>query len=151
MWKLDQDEFYFKIYDSKNQIAGYFDPEYGDIFPKENENEIIEKMYQNHEKIPGGYLMLPLIKFGIYDSDYEGDVSSLKVRISSIYERLQLWENFLLSTQNTNHFVRISHTDQDMLSITIPIRFQRPTPLEKKQILLELNPILDHLHQQNLL
>ncbi len=151
MWKLELEEYYFRIYDSNNQIAGYFDPEYGDIFPKENEEEIIEKMYKNQEKIPGGYLMLPLIKFGIYDSDYQDNVFSLKSKMSTIYERLQLWENFLLSIQNENHFVRISHTDQDMLSITIPIRFSKPTPLEKKQILIEITPILDQLHQQNLL
>jgi len=43
MWKLELEENYFRIFDSKKQIAGYFDPDYGEIFPKEKDQEIIEK------------------------------------------------------------------------------------------------------------
>ena len=44
LWKLESDEDYFRIYDSKKMIAGYFDPDYGDIFPKEKSEEIILSM-----------------------------------------------------------------------------------------------------------
>ena len=69
MWKLELEEQYFRVYDAKKQIAGYFDPNYGDIYPRENEEEIIEKMLKEHEKVPGGFLMLPMVKFGIFDPD----------------------------------------------------------------------------------
>lgn len=151
MWKLEFDEYYYRIYDSKNQIAGYFDPEYGDIFPKENEEEIIEKMHKTHEKIPGGYLMFPLVKFGIFDSGFHSTLQELIPRMSAIVTRLQMWEEFLSLIQTENHYVRISHTDQDMLSITIPMRFSKPTPLHHKDILIEISPILNQLHQQSLL
>ncbi len=36
LWKLDSDEGFFRIYDSIKLVAGYFDPDYGDIFKKEN-------------------------------------------------------------------------------------------------------------------
>ena len=29
MWKLELEEDYFRIYDSKKMIAGYFDPDFG--------------------------------------------------------------------------------------------------------------------------
>ena len=35
MWKLDREDDYFRIYDSKKDIAGYFDPDFGELFPKE--------------------------------------------------------------------------------------------------------------------
>ena len=69
LWKLDLDEDYFRIYDSKKMIAGYFDPDYGDIYPKDSSEEIISKMLKNHDKIAGGFIMVPMIKFGLFDTD----------------------------------------------------------------------------------
>ena len=54
LWKLESDEDFFRIYDSNKMIAGYFDPDYGDVYPKEKEQEIIENMLKNHDKILGG-------------------------------------------------------------------------------------------------
>ena len=64
MWKLERDEDYFRIFDSKNDIAGYFDPDYGELFPKEKEHEIIQQMHKNQDKISGGFFMAPMVKFG---------------------------------------------------------------------------------------
>lgn len=69
LWKLDLDEEYFRIYDSKKMIAGYFDPDYGEIFPKNKSDEIISQMLKNHDKIPGGFIMVPMVKFGLFDTD----------------------------------------------------------------------------------
>ena len=55
MWKIERDDEYFRIFDSKKDIAGYFDPDYGELFPKEKELELIEQMHKNHDKIPGGF------------------------------------------------------------------------------------------------
>jgi hypothetical protein len=151
LWKLDLDEEYFRIYDSKKLIAGYFDPDYGDIFPKENSAEIISQMLKNFDKIPGGFIMVPMIKFELFDTDLETDVETVETRVTFVLDRLKRWKEFL-SKKNLNiHYVRISHTDQDMLTITFPVKFSKPTPLDKKEMIIEIAPTLDLLQKLNLL
>lgn len=151
MWKLELDEDYFRIYDSNKQIAGYFDPDYGEIYPPEKEAEVIEQMQKNREKISGGFIMVPMLKFGIFDSDYESNIVELEKQLDSVNNRLLKWKEFLSQTNNLAHSIRISHTDQDMLSITLPFKFSKPTPLDKNEILNEIEPILNLMHKQGLL
>ena len=151
MWKLDPDEEYFRIYDSKKLIAGYFDPDYGDIFPKENSEQIISLMQKNHDLILGGMLMIPLVKFRLFDTDLDTVLSKVQENVSRVSEHLQKWNKFILDTKIQFHSIRISHTDQDMLTITFPIIFSKPTPLEKKQLALELSFTLDLLQKLDLL
>ena len=151
MWKLDLDDEYFRIFDSKKLVAGYFDPDYGDIFPKENSAEIISQMLKNHDKISGGLVMIPLVKFGLFNSDLDIDIDELENHVNRVGEHLKKWKDFITKTNNTVHSIRISHTDQDMLTITFPITFSEPTPLDKTEILKEISPILDLLQKLNLL
>ena len=151
LWKLDLDEEYFRIYDSNKMIAGYFDPDYGDIFPKNKSEEIISQMLKNHDKITGGFIMVPMIKFGLFDTDLETDINFVENQVTSVLERLRKWREFLSQNPIPIHYVRISHTDQDMLTITFPIKFSQPTPLDKKELALELMPTLDLLQKLNLL
>ncbi len=151
MWKLDPDEEYFRIYDSKKLIAGYFDPDYGNIFPKENSEQIISLMQKNHDLILGGMLMIPLVKFRLFDTDLDTVLSKVQENVSRVSEHLQKWNKFILDTKIQIHSIRISHTDQDMLTITFPIIFSKPTPLEKKQLALELSLTLDLLQKLDLL
>lgn len=151
LWKLDLDEEYFKIYDSNKLIAGYFDPDYGDIHPKENSEEIILRMIKNHDKIPGGFVMVPMVKFGLFDSDLETDIDTVENQVSLALDRLKRWKEFLSKNQLEIHFIRISHTDQDMLTITFPVKFSKLTPLDKKEMIKEISPTLDLLQQLDLL
>ena len=151
MWKLELDEDYFRIYDSKKLIAGYFDPDYGEIFPKEHSEEIISKMLKNKDKIIGGFVMVPMIKFGLFDTDLETTIETVENNVNSVSTRLTKWKEFLEENQIKLHFVRISHTDQDMLTITFPLRFSSPTPLNPKEMIGEISPILDSLQKSNLL
>jgi hypothetical protein len=151
LWKLDPDEEYFRIYDSKKLIAGYFDPDYGDIFPKENSEQIISLMQKNHDLILGGMLMIPLVKFRLFDTDLDTVLSKVQENVSRVSEHLQKWNKFIFDTKIQIHSIRISHTDQDMLTITFPIIFSKPTPLEKKQLALELSLTLDLLQKLDLL
>ena len=151
MWKIERDEEFFRIYDAKKDIAGYFDPDYGELFPKEKELELIEQMHKNHDKIPGGFLMVPMIKFRIFDNENEISINELEQKLDEVKQRMKLWKEFLFQIQNKTHFIRVSHTDQDMLSITIPLKFKLPVSLEKKSLLEELTPTLDLLQKQNLL
>ena len=151
MWKLELEEDYFRIYDSQKQIAGYFDPDYGEIFPKEKQTEIIENMLKNHDKISGGFLMVPMVKFGIFDSEYESDITNLELQLVNANKKISQWKDFLSKSNNQTHWIHISHTDQDMLSITFPIKFSNPKPLEKNEIIVEIEPILNQMQKQGLL
>lgn len=151
LWKLESDEDYFRIYDSKKMIAGYFDPDYGEIYPKENAEEIISSMLKNHDKILGGVIMVPLVKFGLFDTDLDTSISEVEQNVLRVNQHVQKWKEFLSQTNRTAHSVRISHTDQDMLTITFQIKFTKPTPLEEKQLIEEIIPTLDLLQKSDLL
>lgn len=151
MWKLDLDDEYFRILDSKKLVAGYFDPDYGVIYPKENSLEIVSQMLKNHDKISGGLVMIPLVKFGLFGSDLDIDIDELETRVHRVGDHLKKWKDFIAKTNNTVHSIHVSHTDQDMLTITFPIKFSEPTPLDKNEIIKEISPILDLLQKLNLL
>jgi len=151
LWKLEFDEDFFRIYDSKKMIAGYFDPNYGDVFTKDNSEEIISSMLKNHDKILGGMLMVPLVKFGLFDTNLDTDISNVEQNVIRVNEHLQKWKYFLSETKHQKHSIRISHTDQDMLTITFEVKFSKPTPLEKKHLQEELFTTLDLLQKSNLL
>ena len=151
LWKLELDEEYFRIYDSKKMIAGYFDPDYGDIYPKENSAEIVATMLQNHDKISGGLVQFPLVKFRLFDTDLDTSISEVEQNVVRVNGHLQKWKDFLSQTDRHVHSVRISHTDQDMLTITFQVKFSKSTPLEKTKLLEELFPTLDLLQKSGLL
>ena len=151
LWKLELDEDYFRIYDSKKLIAGYFDPDYGDIHPKQHSEEIISNMLKNHDKIIGGFMMVPMVKFGLFDTDLESDVNAVESNVSLAMTRISMWKEFLSENKIQINYVRISHTDQDMLTITFPLRFSKPTPLNPKELVTEISPILNSLQKSNLL
>ena len=151
LWKLESDEDFFRIYDSKKLVAGYFDPDYGDIFPKSNSEEIISSMLKNHDKILGGVIMVPLVKFGLFDTDLDTTLTKVEEQVIRVNEHLQKWKTFLSETNRKVHSIRISHTDQDMLTIAFQIKFSKPTPLEKISLCEELFPTLDLLQKSNLL
>jgi len=151
MWKIERDEEYFRIFDSKKDIVGYFDPDYGELFPKEKELELIDQMHKNHDKIPGGFLMVPMVKFRIFDNDKETKINDIEQKLDAVKNRISQWKRFLLENKNEFHSIRVSHTDQDMLSITFPIKFNFPVPLEKKALLEKLESTLDLLQKQGFL
>jgi hypothetical protein len=151
LWKLESDEDFFRIYDSKKLVAGYFDPDFGDIFPKSNSEEIISSMLKNHDRILGGTIMVPFVKFGLFDSDLDTILTKVEEQVSQVNERLQRWKNFLSETNQQSHSIRISHTDQDMLTIAFQILFSKPTSLDKTSSSEEIIPTLDMLQKTNLL
>ncbi len=150
LWKLELDEGYFRIFDSKKLIAGYFDPDYGEIYPKENSEEIILSMLKNYDKILGGVIMVPLVKFGLFDTDLDTSISEVEKNVNRVTEHLQKWKNFLSQTNRLIHSIRISHTDQDMLTITFKVKFSKSTPLEKTKLMEEIFPTLDLLQKSGL-
>ena len=145
------EENFFHIYDSKKLIAGYFDPDYGNIYSKEDCEDIISSMLKNHDKILGGLVMVPLVKFGLFDTDLNTSIFAVEQNIVRVTGHLQKWKNFLSETGRNTHSVSISHTDQDMLTITFPMKFPKPTMLEETKLLKEISPTFDLLQRSDLL
>jgi len=151
MWTIDQEDAYFKIYDSRKTLAGYFAPEYGDIQPEDKAEQVIQEMLKNHDPVKGGYLMLPLVKFNIFEDGKEMNLAYLEQQLKEVYTRIMAWKNLVTEKGIEHHKILISHTDHDMLSITLGIIFPSPVPLEKKEILRNLSGILDFANQKGLL
>lgn len=147
MWTLDMDESFFRIFDSQKYIAGYFDPEYGEGASEDD----IEVMLKKKHPVPGGYLVVPMIKFRLFDSDLDIDIETLEARFESARRALARWSNYLKAKNYPFHSIRISHTDQDMLTMTFPVRFSRPVRLDRKDLAAELTPTLDSLQRLGLL
>ncbi|HKU32911.1 MAG TPA: hypothetical protein VJR22_03590 [Candidatus Nitrosotalea sp.] len=150
MWKVERDGHYFKIYDKKKNLVGYFAPEYGDIYPEEKTEEIIEQMHKRHEKIAGGYLMIPMIKFGIFDGR-DMNLEYLVKQLDDVKMRLDYWVDFVSANGMKQYKITVSHTDSDMLSITLHVMFSSPVELEKDSMQSEISKILDPLQSLGLL
>ena len=150
-WKLEFDDGYFRIFDSKKLVAGYFDPSYGDLSKVKNPEDVILSKIKNRDTVLGGMIMIPLVKFKLFDTDLNSSLSEVKQNVSRVSIHLKKWESFLSEINNTSHFVGISHTDQDMLTVTFPIKFSKPTPLEKSNLLQEIYPTLTMLEKLELL
>lgn len=151
MWKLELDGFYFKIYDERKNIVGYFAPEYGNIYPEDKAEEVIEQMHKRHEKIKSGYLMLPMIKFGIFEEGKEMNLDYLFQQLDDIKKRLTSWGGFVSHKGIRKYKIMVSHTDHDMLSITFDIVFSTPVKLEKNILQNEISQTLDSLQSMGLL
>lgn len=151
MWKLESDEDFFRIYDSKKLVTGYFDPDYGPNIPKNNAEEYISSMLKNHDTILGGIVMVPLVKFRLFDTDLDTTLAFVEEQVTRVNTHLQKWKHFMSTTRRQAHSVRISHTDQDMLTIAFQVRFSKPTPLEEKLLAQALYPVLDLLEKSDLL
>ena len=151
MWILEREGYYFKIYDESKNIAGYFAPEYGEIYPEDKADEVIEEMHKRHEKIKGGYMMLPLVKFGIFQEGQEMNLDYLAEKVNDVNSRVSLWKRLLSNEDVRQHKITVSHTDHDMLSITLDLIFSSQVALEKTQLRNELGKILDAIHQEGLL
>lgn len=151
MWTIEQEETYFKIYDDRKTLAGYFAPEYGDIQPEDKAEQVIQEMLQNHDLIKGGYMMFPLVKFGIFSEGKEMSLDYIDHQLHDVFNRILAWKNLMIEKEIEHHKILVSHTDHDMLSITLGIIFASPVPLEKKEILGNLSGILEFAHNKGLL
>ena len=94
-WKLDFEDGYYRIFDSSKLITGYFDPDCGDLSSSENPEDVILSKIKNHDKISGGMIMIPLVKFKLFDTDLNTNLSNVQQNVSRVSEHLQKWDNFL--------------------------------------------------------
>ena len=150
-WKLEFEDGYFRLFDPKKLVAGYFDPDYGDLSAIKNPEDIILSKIKNHDSVLGGMIMIPLVKFRLFDTDLNTNLIEVKQNISRVSCHLEKWDAFLSEINAPSHFVGISHTDQDMLTMTFPVNFSKPTKLEESDLLEEIYPFLNLLEKSELL
>ena len=91
-----------------------------------------------------------MVKFGIFDNKEEMDILFLSSRLDDANARLDAWKEFLLEKQ-MQHSIQMAHTDNDMLSLTFPIKFSENISLDKDKLLDALSPTLDLLGSKGLL
>jgi len=150
-WKLEFEDGYFRLFDHKKLVAGYFDPDYGDLSKVKNPEDVILLKIKNNDTVLGGMIMIPLVKFKLFDTDLNTNLTELKQNISRVSHHLEKWDTFISEMNKTSHFIGISHTDQDMLTMTFPVTFSKPTLLEKSDLLEEIYPVLQLLEKSELL
>ncbi len=151
MWTINPEEDYFKIYDDNKTLVGYFAPEYGDIQPEDKAYQVRQEMLKNHDLVKSGYLMLPMVKFGIFEDGEDMTIDYVEQQLRLVHVRILAWKNLLTEKNIAHHKILVSHTDHDMLSITLGIIFTTDIPLEKTKILDTLSGVLDFAQERGLL
>lgn len=162
-WKIEYDEMTYKIYDRNNDLAGYFFPNYGidcnlesaNKLPEDkDEDVIIEAMNQEHKEVSGGEVLVPLVKFELFDiEDEHVDLDSASGMMEDGLKRIRVWKTWLGMNSNRFKIIRngiyTSREDRNMLSIILYLDCN--FVLHKKDIGLKLKPILDSLSEFGLL
>ncbi|HZD34549.1 MAG TPA: hypothetical protein VE130_05045 [Nitrososphaeraceae archaeon] len=162
-WTLEYDETIYKIYDRNNDLAGYFLPDYGfvdnQITSNGNDEEkdewiIIEEMNKEHKEVPGGEVVLPLVKLDLLDiEDEHVDLDFAYGKMEEHLKRIDSWLMWMRSHSDRhniiNNWIYTSREDRNMLCIVLQLNSR--FVLHKQDIILKLKPILDSLSEWGLL
>jgi hypothetical protein len=160
-WKIEYDETIYKIYDRNNGLAGYFFPDYGSVINQKSRNKIeeeediiIDAMNQKHKEVPGGEVLVPLVKLDLLDiEDEQIDLDSAYERMEEVLKRMDAWKTWIESNSDKYNIIGngiyTSREDRNMLSIALLLDCK--FVLHEKEIGLELNQILDSLSECGLL
>jgi hypothetical protein len=161
-WKIEYEETIYKIYDRNNDLAGYFFPNYGFVtdqkssngMGEEDEETIIDALNKEHKEVPGGEVLVPLVKLGLLDiEDEHVNLDIACGRMEEDLRRMDAWKNWMKS--NTDRYniigngIYTSREDRNMLSIALQLNSK--FILHEKDIGLKLRPILDSLSECGLL
>lgn len=130
--KMEQEDSYFKILDDQGYVLAYFQPDYGNIHPKDKEDEVIKKMLEDKENINRGLLYLPMLKLNILEREY--DIEEIRYLLDLAIKKVERWIKVLRSLDE-NSSVRVvkSHTDPDMLALLIELEFKTPIRLNSEE------------------
>ena len=167
-WKFEYEDTVYKVYDRKNDLAGYFFPNYNlveeqsearggnDKEKQGEEDEVIEEMNKLHENVRGGSLMIPMLRLNLLDNEARKEGMDLNYAIGELQENLNLakqWKQWL--EQNSTEFrivnnsVYTAREDRNMLSIVLGI--DSGITLGEREIGQALIPVLNKLHKDGLL
>ncbi|MGI0037137.1 MAG: hypothetical protein ACRD99_02110 [Nitrososphaera sp.] len=152
-WKAEYEDTLYKIFDWDGNLAGYFFPHYGDLQPKDQEDEIMEELNRTRSQVPEATLVLPMVKLGLLDNQDGMDLDYVISSLESNSIRTSAWKKWLEQNAKTfGIFGAQSHTareDRNMLSIALGI--QNSFTLGEKEVAEALVPLLDKLHADGLL
>ena len=164
-WKLEYVDTVYKIYDWEKNLTGYFFPNYhitsendydktnDENYDFEEQTEIIDKLHKENQDVVGGNLMLPMIKLYLLDNH---DGIDLDYAISTLEENVQRtkrWKEWI--TYNQERFSIIGNSiytareDRNMLSIVLGMG--AAMTLGEKELLTKLRPLLDKLHEDEMI
>lgn len=161
-WKIEYDESVYKIYDRNNDLAGYFFPNYGFLtdqkssseMGEEDEENIIEALNQEHKEVPGGEVLVPLVKLDLLDiEDEHVELDFAYGMMEADLKRMDAWRTWMGSNSDRysiiGNGIYTSREDRNMLSIALQLNSR--FILHEKDIGLKLKPILDSLGECGLL
>lgn len=152
-WKTEYDDTLYKVYDWDGSLAGYFFPDYGDIEPKEREDEIIDELNKTHAEAQEATLLLPMVKLNLLDNHEGMDVDHVISSLEANAARADVWKKWMQENARTFRILGASvHTareDRNMLSIALGI--VAPFKLGEKEVREFLEPLLNKLHENGLL
>ena len=152
-WKAEYDNRLYKIYDWGGNLAGYMFPAYRDIEPKEEEEEIISELNRIHAQVTQGTLLLPMAKLNLLDNNEGMDVDYVISSLEANTERTNRWKKWLYDNAEPFNIagsaVYTAREDRNMLSIALGI--VATFSLGEKEVRDFLSPLLDKLHEDELL
>jgi hypothetical protein len=162
LWKLEYIDTVYKIYDWDKNLTGYFFPNY-DIDlddhkddsqdAHEVEDKIIEQMNKEKHSVKGGNIMLPMVKLQLLDNEEGIDLDYVINSLEQNAQRTRKWKQWI----HDNHLefkifgssIYTAREDRNMLSIVLGLGSN--IILGEKEIGLNLRPLLDKLHQDELI
>jgi hypothetical protein len=153
-WKIEYDNTFYKIYDWNGNLAAYFFPAYElEETTEEEDDELIEKLNEEHQNVRGGNLLFPMAKLNVLDKEEAIDLNYTILALEQSLQRIKVWKQWLLQNhekfQITGNGVYTSREDREMLSIALGIRSE--IILGEKEILFRITPLLDELNKSGLL
>jgi hypothetical protein len=152
-WKMEYDDTLYKIYDWDGNLAGYLFPEYGDIEPKDMEDEIIDELNKTHTEVQEATLLLPMVKLNLLDNHEGMDIDYVISSLETNAQRAGVWKKWLRDNGRSFNVAGLAvHTareDRNMLSAALGIATK--FKLGEKEVRDFLSPLLDKLHEDGLL
>lgn len=162
LWKLEYIDTVYKIYDWDKNLTGYFFPNYDinlDDYKDESqdvhevEDKIIEQMNKEKQSVKGGNVMLPMVKLQLLDNEDGIDLDYVINSLEQNAQRTRKWKQWI----HDNHLefkifgssIYTAREDRNMLSIVLGIGSN--IILGEKEIGINLRPLLDKLHQDELI
>ena len=162
LWKLEYIDTVYKIYDWDKNLTGYFFPNYDidlDNHKDESqdaheiEDEIIEQMNKEKQSVKGGNVLLPMVKLQLLDNEEGIDLDYVINSLEQNAQRTRKWKQWI----HDNHLefkifgssIYTAREDRNMLSIVLGLGSN--IILGEKEIGLNLRPLLDKLHQDELI
>jgi hypothetical protein len=152
-WKAEYDDMLYKIYDWEGNLAGYLFPEYSDIKSKDEEEEIINELNRIHAQVTEGTLLLPMVKLNLLDNNEGINIDYVISSLEANIERTNKWKKWLHNNSKPFNIVGsavyTAREDRNMLSIALGI--VQTFRLGEKEVRDFLSPLLDKLHEDELL